>query len=104
MFYIGQSIEIPEEIIKEGSVNINKDESGQPFDWRKVHDGLIFIRSSKERPRNTHVSGLYKGYWYYIPDSDIVSKETLTMLKIVLTLKAGGIPSKAPVLTLDVDG
>ena len=31
MFYIGQSIEIPEEIIKEGSVNINKDESGQPF-------------------------------------------------------------------------
>jgi hypothetical protein len=74
------------------------------FDWQKVFKGLILIRTSKERPRNSYAAVNYDGYWYYVADDDIDSRETLTMLSVVLTLKAGGIPSNGPVLTLPVGG
>ena len=102
MFYLGQSIEIPEEEIKSGSVNYAVDETGKPFDWQKVHDGLIRIRTSENRPSDPYVAVKYYDGWFYIPKTDVDSRETLTMLNIVLTLKAGGVPSKAPVLTLPV--
>jgi hypothetical protein len=74
------------------------------FDWQKIFKGLILIRTSKERPRNSYAAVNYDGYWYYVADDDIDSRETLTMLSVVLTLKAGGIPSNGPVLTLPVGG
>jgi hypothetical protein len=36
MFYLGQSIELPEEIIKQNRIHIAHDETGKPFDWQKV--------------------------------------------------------------------
>ena len=104
MFYLGRSIELPEGLIDDKTIQLVRDKDGQPFDWQKVFKGLIRIRTSAERPRDTYASVFYEGYWYYIPNDDIDSRETLTMLSIVLTLKAGGIPSKGPVLTLPVGG
>jgi hypothetical protein len=104
MFYIGQSIEFSEEILEEKLVTVVRDETGQPFDWQKVFKGLIRIHSSSERPRKTYAAVAYQGYWFYIAHDDVDSRETLTMLNIVLSLKAGGVPSKGPVLTLPVGG
>ena len=104
MFYIGQSIELPEEIIEKNKILVVRDETGHPFDWQKVFKGLVRIRSSSERPRNAYAAVAYNGYWYYVPDDDVDSRETLTMLNIVLSLKAGGVPSKGPVLTVPVGG
>ena len=104
MFYIGQSIELPEALIEENLVPVVRDETGRPFDWQKVFKGLVWIRSSRERPRNTYAAVAYGDYWYYIAYDDVDSRETLTMLNIVLSLKAGGVPSKGPVLTVPVGG
>ena len=104
MFYIGQSIELPEEIIDKNTILVVRDESGQPFDWQKVFKGLVRIRSSSKRPLNSYATVAYEGYWYFIADDDIDSRETLTMLNIVLSLTAGGVPSKAPILTVPVGG
>ena len=104
MFYIGQSIELPEEVIEKNKILVVRDEKGQPFDWQKVFKGLMRIRSSSTRPSNSYAAVFYSGYWYYIADDDIDSRETLTMLNIVLILKAGGVPSKGPVLTVPVGG
>ena len=103
MFYLGRSIEIPESLQKSGVVHFNLDENNQPFDWSKVHHGLINIQSSDGKPFDSYTAVKYREYFYYIDDKDIASKETLTMLNIVLTLRAGGKPAEAPVLTLPVE-
>jgi hypothetical protein len=54
MFYIGQSIELPEELIGKNIMPVVRDETGRPFEWKKVFKGLVRIRSSSERPRNTY--------------------------------------------------
>ena len=102
MFFVGQSVQVPEEDIRAGNVHINHDDNGAPFDWRLVHDGLIRIHSSADRPKNVYAAVQYGKYWYYVENSDINSKETLTMLGIVFTLNAGG-SSQAPILTIPVD-
>ena len=102
MFFVGQSVQVPEEDIREGNVHINYDDNGAPFDWRLVHNNLIRIHSSPDRPKNVYAAVQYGKFWYYVENSDINSKETLTMLSIVFTLNAGG-SSQAPILTIPVD-
>ena len=104
MFYVGQAVRVPEQLMNTGVAHVNTDESGRPFDWRVVHSDLINIYSSAKRPDNAFVAVTYKDYWYYIENSDIDSKETLTMLSIVFTLTAGSSSgTQAPVLTIPVD-
>ena len=106
MFYLGQGIEIPDEVRSSGVVNtgLADDEQGEPFDWSVVLDELFRVYSSREKPANAYAAVQYDDYWYYIDNADVDSKETLTMLSIVLTLKAGGVGSSGPVLTLPVGG
>ncbi len=103
MFYVGRGIEIPEKLFKAGVVHVNMDENNEPFDWGKVLGDLFHIRSSPNKPLKSFTSVEYRDYWYYIDERDIRSKETLTMLHIVLTLRAGGSPSTPPVITLPVN-
>ena len=65
-------------------------------------DGLLEIRSSASQPSGASVSIEYRGHWFYVKDSDVESKETLAMLEVVFTLKAGELPSTGPILTLPV--
>jgi hypothetical protein len=62
MFYIGQSIELPEELIDKNRILVVRDDTDQPFDWQKVFKGLVRIRSSGTRPRNAYAAVTYEGY------------------------------------------
>jgi hypothetical protein len=102
MFYLGHSIQIPEEVQAEGLVNTVIDDDGEIFDWSPIHENLIRINSSEKRPGSAYVSVNYGGYWYYVAANDVDSKEVLAMMRTVFSLLAGGEPSKKPVLTLPV--
>ena len=106
MFYLGQSIDLPDEIRDSGVVHsgLAEEEEGEPFDWSVVHDELFRVNVAREQPEDAYVAVQYDGYWYYIDDTDVDSKETLTMLSVVLTLKAGGEGRSGPILTLPVGG
>ena len=88
MFYLGQSIKIPDELIANKTVNYIVDKNGKAFDWSNMFDGLFRIRSSSQPPANSYVAVEYEGHYYYIDGADVDSRETLTMLGMVLTLKA----------------
>jgi hypothetical protein len=106
LFFVGQGVIVPQKWLDAKSVNFAVDAMGNPFDWDLVHGDLILIRSSESEPsRGVAYSKVeYANYWFYITARDFDSKETLTMLSIVLTLKAGGIKTERPVLTLPVGG
>ena len=106
MFYLGQSIELPRDVLDAGIVHSGDadDAVGEPFDWNEVLQQLIRIKSSAQEPTNAYSAVQYGDYWYYIANDDVNSKETLTMLGVVLSLKAGGSPTDRPLLTLPVGG
>ena len=64
---------------------------------------MLAVRSSSKEPKSAFVATRYRGYWYYIDEADISSRETLTLLNAVFLLMAGGESGGGPVLTIPVD-
>ena len=87
-------------------MNIALDKSGIQFDWSRVQGDLIKIITSPTEPAGSDVYAKVKYFdnWFYIGRNDVASRETLTMISTVLTLKAGGISTERPLLTLPVAG
>ncbi len=65
---------------------------------------LITIRSSEERPENAVVSIPFRGWWFYIDETDSRSKESFRLIKFILRRRINpeGIQQHVPVLTIPV--
>jgi hypothetical protein len=61
---------------------------------------LVRIRSGTEAPADTYVAVPYKGYWYWIDETDIASKRIFTFLLILSSLAETGQGLAAPVVTV----
>jgi len=102
MYFLSQSVEVPQADIDAGRVTLTRDAAGQVFDWGQVTDGLMRVRSSEERPANAAVAVNYRDSWFYIDDSDLDSKSTFSMLGQIFALQSGNVKSMTPVLTIPV--
>ena len=102
MYFLSQSVQVPEEDVAAGRVTVTRDAAGRPFDWQLVTEGLLAIKSSPERPKNASVAVNYRNSWFYIDDSDLDSKSTFSLLGGVYQLQAGDAKSLVPVLTIPV--
>ena len=102
MYFLSQSVEIPEEDVAAGRVTVTRDEAGQVFDWQQVTEGVMRIKSSPQLPDNASVAVNYRNSWFYIDDSDLDSKSTFVLLGQVYQLQSGNATTVAPVLTLPV--
>jgi hypothetical protein len=61
---------------------------------------LVQINSGTEAPADAYAAVAYKGYWYWIDDSDIASKRIFTFLMILFSLAETGQTTAAPVVTV----
>jgi SH3-like domain-containing protein len=61
---------------------------------------LLRVHSALKAPEDDFVSIQYRGYWYWIDDTDYWSKRMLTFVMYLFTLAETGAPSQAPVLTI----
>ena len=104
MFFLGQSIQFPTSVLESGVVNSNLGPDGRRFDWSPIFSDLITIKTSPGKPVSAHVMAAYDGLWYYLDNTDIDGKETLTMLSVLINLKSGTGAQGAPILTLPVGG
>lgn len=102
LYYLSQSVMVPQKDREAGRVTITRDAKGEIFDWNKVTEGLMRIHSSAEEPENAAVKVHYRGSWFYIDDADLESKSTFSLLGQLFALQSGQIKSTAPVLTLPV--
>ncbi len=101
LFYASRSVEIPAEHQKlvKSYTNIQ----GQPLDPRQALEGILEVRSSPDRPDDALVAVRYRGHWFYIADTDQVSKDTFHLLSVIFALQSEA-PQGQPVLTLPVGG
>jgi hypothetical protein len=89
MFYLSQGIEIPNKDILDGKVTLTKKTNGDNFDWKEITGELLNIKYSLTAPGDSEVAIFYRDYWFYINDSDLVSKSTFSLLSQVYSLQAG---------------
>jgi hypothetical protein len=93
----GDMVDVPDEHLTAGIVD-------PPVWGGKEGNRLITIHSSRSRPKNAVVSILFRGYWFYIDETDSTSKESFKLLKFTVGLRLNpeNILKQAPVLTLPV--
>ncbi|MBL0716278.1 MAG: hypothetical protein JJV98_21570 [Desulfosarcina sp.] len=102
MFYLSQSIEVPDKDVRNEVVTITRLEDKQTFNWDAVTRDLIRIQSSGTRPGDAFIAVPFRNAWFYIADNDRESRKTFALLSLLLTLQAGEIPQTGPILTLPV--
>jgi hypothetical protein len=89
MFYLSQAVEVPEPDLEEGRVVVTKTDNGGVFNWTEVTRGLLRIHNSLNRPEDASLLIFYRNYWFYINDSDLISKSTFSLLAQIYALQAG---------------
>ena len=81
---------------------------GRVFDWQQVTGGLFTVRSAfgKKPPPCAAVAVRYRGYWFYIDDTDHATKSTFVLLRGSRQVDLGPTPAdrkgSGPILTLPV--
>ncbi|RKY09881.1 MAG: hypothetical protein DRP66_01095 [Planctomycetota bacterium] len=103
-FYVSQSVEVPVKDEDAGRVTITRDNNGRRFDWQELLGGLVRIESAAQRPENAYAAVKYRSSWFYIDDSNLMSKSTFALLMQLFALQAGEVESRGPILTLPVGG
>ena len=96
MAYLSRGVQVPDEHIERGLVHMPCHEE----DWSAVFHDLIAVRWSRFPPKNCYVFVQYRGFWFYIDDSDIHSKKTFGLLLQLYNLNANDAKNRGPILTL----
>ena len=102
MYYLSKGISIPQQDLAREAVHITLDDDGQPFDWRLVTEDLFAVDSSSSKPDGAYVAVRYRNTWFYIRDSDVISKDTFALFEMLLALRAGEVPESRTPLTLPI--
>ena len=90
------AVQIPADDIDAGVAFVSPERGSDP-------DGFGFvIKSSKDEPSNATLRTKYRGYWFYIEDVDLRSRESFALLNALFAVTAGTVPGANPVLTLPV--
>ncbi len=92
---LGYGIELPATHVKDGRASPGRWKAG---DARA--EPLVHIRSGTEAPTDAYAAVPYKGHWYWIDDTDFVSKRTFTFLMILFSLAETGQAPAAPIVTV----
>jgi hypothetical protein len=104
--YLAHGVEVPDEHVSCGLACLPLDAEGNPFDGREVTRGLFEVHACKgghKPPPNAYVAVQYRGWWYYIDDSDAASKATFAlMLRLSRLDFAQQRATTGPLLTLPV--
>lgn len=100
--YLSHAVVVPPSHEKEGIVSVTRTLDGGVFDWGKATHHLLQVRSSASKPSRASTKVQYRGTWFYIADSDSVSKSTFSLLTQLVSLQSGDTSGISPVLTLPV--
>jgi len=100
MTFLAQQVDVPAEHFQRGLAHRTRGPDGKPFDWNQVSHGIFRVRSSSSKPEHAFLEVHYRGYWFYIDDTDIESKSTYTLLAQLFSLQSASGSMQAPVLTI----
>jgi hypothetical protein len=95
MLQLGFGIDVPATHAAGGRVLPGQWQSGAA-----QAEPLVHIHSGTQAPADAYAAVPFKGYWYWIDDTDIDSKRIFTFLMILFSLAETGQTTAAPVVTV----
>ena len=66
----------------------------------ETHQRHMHIKSGSGIPDEAFVAVRHQGYWFWIDETDVISKLALTFMMILFSLAESGTEAQAPVLTI----
>ncbi len=104
LYFVSHGVDVPGEHLKQGLAQRTHDKSGKLFDWSLITGGLfkVHYQEGSERPARARVAIPYRGYWFYIDESDQDTKSTFSLLVELSRLELNTKASPGPMLTLPV--
>jgi hypothetical protein len=87
--FLSQSVQVPQEHETAGIVTRTLEQDGTPFDWNRIFDAVLRIRTAPSAPPTAAVAVPYRGHWFYIDDADLDAKSTFALLSQLFALQAG---------------
>jgi hypothetical protein len=106
--YLAHGVEVPAEHLACGVAKSTREADGRAFDWQQVTGELFTVRAcrGKKPPASAAVAVPYRGYWFYIDDTDQATKSTFVLMRPSRQLEIGAPATdkkgNGPVLTLPV--
>lgn len=98
--YLAKGVDVPANDVESKQVRMTCYPDGTFFNWHLVTKDMIRIRTSKAKPDNAYAAVMYRGSWFYVPETDFSSKETLNLLAIIMGIYQTKIQSSLPVFTV----
>ncbi len=88
-------VDVPEEHLRAGvTASTLENVSAESY------EGPVRIRSGREKPPEAFAAVRYRGSWFWIDDSDLVSKRALLAVVFFFTLAESGEKEKLPQITI----
>ncbi len=94
---LGQGVEVPRKHLEKGVVLGDGAYANRPPDFPTIR-----VHHSTKKPENASVAVAYRGHWFYIDDSDIISKQMLIFLNVIFSLQSQSVVGQQPALTIPV--
>ncbi len=98
--YLSKGVDVPANDVINKQADMTTYPDKKIFDWHAVTEDIMRVRSSKSKPKHPFVAVKYRGSWFYIPEDDFQTKETLNLLAIIIGVYQGNIKAALPVLTV----
>ena len=89
-----KKVQMPEEEVARGVAVVDANQGA-------ARDTGLVIKSSKSEP-DSMLRTNYRGYWFYIDDSDLESRKQFALLNALFAVVGGTVPGAAPVMTIPV--
>ncbi len=104
MRYLSKGIEIPDADARDALVPRLPRATGPGSADRSalLLKDVMRIASSDIEPTGAYIRVFYQRHWFYIGQSDLVSKQSLALLETAYALQAGEIPPIRTILTLPI--
>jgi hypothetical protein len=88
MFYLSQAVEVPRNDIEKGRVAVTKTDKGEVFNWVGITGQLLRVYNKPNPPEDASLLVFYRNHWFFIKDSDLISKSTFSLLSQLYALQA----------------
>jgi hypothetical protein len=102
--FLSKGVTVPEEHARSGVAPMTPLGDGCFFNWQQVTKGLFCVQVQSHRPHDAEVAVKYRGYWFFIPKSDVESRSVMSIVEILFALQETDIKQLGPLLTVSAGG
>ena len=95
MIEAASQMDVPEEDLAAHRVSAAEFFGASPEDV-----AIMRIHSGRSRPSDAFVAVKYRGYWFWLDDSDGPSKLTFSFIEVLLSLTETGVQPAPPIVTI----